>query len=122
LKEKGYDVHCGDFLEYNAPDGFDTIFMNPPFEEGQDIDHVGHAYHCLALGGCMVSVVSEGPFSRGDKKSVAFRNWLEKVGGTSHKLPPQSFKKSGTGVYTRLVVIHKTYHAAKKQRLAKEVV
>lgn len=107
LSKKGYSVHCGDFLEYNTLDGFDTIFMNPPFEEGQDIDHVRHAYHCLASGGNMVSVMSEGPFFHNDKKSGAFRNWLEEIGGESRKLPPQSFKKSGPGVHARLIIIHK---------------
>lgn len=108
LSEKGYNVRCGDFLEYNPPhDEFDTIFMNPPFEEGQDIDHVSHAYRRLAPGGNMVSVMSEGPFFRSDKKAVAFRNWLEKIDGKSYKLPPQSFKGSGTGANARLIVIRR---------------
>lgn len=109
LRDKGYDVLCGDFLEQYMPDEFDTIIMNPPFEEGQDIDHVRHAYFCLASGGTMVSVMSEGPFFRDDRKAVAFRDWLEGVGGESFKLLPQSFKKSGAGIHARLVSICKVY-------------
>ncbi len=37
LGEKGYEVVCDDFL--NIPiEYYDRIFMNSPFEEGQDID------------------------------------------------------------------------------------
>lgn len=87
--------------------GYNRIYMNPPFEEGQDIDHVQHAYKILAPGGQMVAVMSEGPFFRGDRKATEFREWLEGVGGYSEQLPEGSFKESGTGVNTRLVVIMK---------------
>lgn len=107
LSKKGYHTLCCDFLEFHTSAKFDTVIMNPPFEEGQDIAHVRHAYSCLAPEGSMVSVMSEGSFFRDDKTATTFRDWLERVGGESHKLPPQSFKKSGTGVYTRLIVIHK---------------
>lgn len=107
-----------DFLQYELPRYSDQdheqmfqyqrIYMNPPFEEGQDIEHVRHAYDLLQPGvGIMVSVMGEGAFFRGDKKAVAFRKWLELVGGTSEPLPNGSFKESGTGVNTRLVVISK---------------
>lgn len=107
LCKKGYVVHHGDFLEYSATEEFDRIFMNPPFENSQDIDHVRHAYSCLNSNGAMVSVMSEGPFFRNDNKATAFRDWLNMVGGKSYKLPPKSFHESGTDIHTRLVVIHK---------------
>jgi len=107
LSGKGYSVLCADFLECEMYSEFDTIIMNPPFEEGQDIDHVRHAYSCLASDGSMVSVMSEGSFFRNDKKAIGFRAWLDKVGGKTCKLPAQSFNGSGTGVQTRLVVIRK---------------
>jgi hypothetical protein len=83
------------------------IYMNPPFEELQDIDHVKHAYDLLAEGGRMVSVMAESAFFRSDAKSSAFRTWLEIVRAYNEKLPEGSFKESGTGVNTRLVVIEK---------------
>lgn len=105
LMREGYLVHpCTDFLLMT--DGcFDRIYMNPPFEEGQDIDHVMHAYTLLASGGAMVSVMGEHAFFANDRKSVDFRAWLEEVDGYSEKLPPGSFRESGTGVETRLVVV-----------------
>lgn len=88
---------------------YDRIYMNPPFEEGQDIDHVQHAYDLLADSGdaALVAVMSEGPFFRADRKATEFREWLEDVGGISEPLPAGSFKESGTGVNTRLVLIKK---------------
>ncbi len=94
-----------DFLFHDNEYPYDRVYMNPPFEESQDIDHVRHAYDLLAPDGIMVSVMSEGAFFRTDKKSLAFRQWLDSVGGYSETLPEGSFKESGTGVNTRLVVI-----------------
>jgi len=107
LRHKGYTVQCYDFLKYKAPEKFDTIFMNPPFEEGQDIDHVQHAYQCLANGGKLVSIMSEGTFFRGDRKATDFRDWAERVSAYTEQLPPESFKESRTNVSARLIVICK---------------
>jgi methylase of polypeptide subunit release factors len=100
----------GDFLDFppvKFTNGYDRIYMNPPFEEGQDIDHVRHAYGMLADGGEMVAVMSEGVFFRGDRKATEFREWLMELNFNTEKLPEGSFKESGTGVNTRLVVIKK---------------
>lgn len=104
LEQKGYKTLCADFLAV-TPGKFDTILMNPPFEEGQDIDHVRHAFDCLAPGGAMASVMSTGPFFRNDRKATAFREWFASVGGTQFPLPADSFKESGTNVNTCYVVI-----------------
>jgi hypothetical protein len=110
---KGHNVQQGDFTtwapqEHERPD---RIIMNPPFENGQDMDHVQRAYDHLKPGGKMVAIMSEGPFGRSDNKSLAFRLWLEKSGGESMKMPEGTFAGSDsfrqTGVNTRMVVIHK---------------
>lgn len=99
-------VRCADFLACNGDLGtFDRIVMNPPFADSQDIEHVRHAYHMLREGGRLVAIMSEGPFFRQDRKATEFRAWLDEIGGTSEQLPPDTFKESGTGVNTRLVVI-----------------
>jgi hypothetical protein len=105
LELKGYKVVGSDFLEHQGK--YDRIVMNPPFEKGQDITHVKHAYDLLKPGGRLVSIMSEGVFFRSDKQATAFRNWLEENGGLSEKLPEGSFKESGTGTTTRLVTIDK---------------
>lgn len=105
LEKKGYRVYCQDFLDFHIE--VDRVVMNPAFEYLQDTDHIRHAYDCLAPDGILVSIASEGPFFRSDRKAVAFREWLESVGGTSEKLPDGSFLSSGTGVATRIVIIER---------------
>ena len=107
--EEIYDVstYNEDFLRWVMPYDFDQVYMNPPFEMLQDIDHVEHAYDFLNPGGTLVSVMSEGAFFRSDKKSQDFRDWLREVNGKSEILSDGSFQSSGTMVNTRLVVITK---------------
>jgi len=107
--ERQFDrVICMDFLAYLPENGkFDLIYMNPPFENGQDVDHVIHAHRCLANGGIMVSVMCEGPFFRRDRKSREFRQWLQIWHGYSESLPAESFRASGTDINARLVRIAK---------------
>lgn len=109
LKEKGHNIVGSDFLEHKGE--YDRIVMNPPFEKGQDIDHVRHAYDLLKPGGKLVSIMSEGTFFRSDKKATEFREWLDEVGGTSEKLPEKSFTGKDadrqTGVSARIVEIEK---------------
>ncbi|MCA9135684.1 MAG: hypothetical protein KDB00_02970 [Planctomycetales bacterium] len=107
LGAKGIEATFGDFLEHFGQ--YDRAVMNPPFENGADIDHVRHAYGQLADGGRLVSVMSEGPFFREDKKATAFRKWLDKLGGKSVQLTEDAFNGHDafrqTGVRARLVVI-----------------
>jgi len=107
LESKGHRLAGRDFTEHEGD--YDKIVMNPPFEDGQDIDHVRRAYDQLKPGGRLVSIMSEGPFFRNDRKATTFRDWLEGVGGFSESLPEGSFKSAErpTGVATRMVVIEK---------------
>lgn len=94
------------------PPKFDKIIMNPPFEKGQDIDHVITAFvQCLKEGGRLVAIMGEGAFFRTDSKAACFREWLEKAEGWSEKLPEGSFAKAGevnrTGTAARIVVVDK---------------
>ena len=107
LRRKGYYVTQGDFIQFNpVMQKFDRVYMNPPFESSQDIDHVRHAFDLLKPGGRLVSVMSEGSFFRPDNKSTDFRNWLDIV-GYSARLPKDAFKSSGTTISTRLVFADK---------------
>jgi hypothetical protein len=107
LEAKGHKIAGEDFFAYEGQP--DRIVMNPPFENGQDIDHVRRAYDLVKPGGRVVAIMSEGPFFRNDKKAVAFRDWLDEIDGTSEKLPEGAFKSSerSTGVNTRLVILDK---------------
>jgi len=119
MKAKKYNedttaiIHM-DFLEYYKDSKpvtlFDRILMNPPFEHGQDVDHVKHAYALLKPGGRLIAIMGEHCFFASEKKCSDFRTWLDQV-GESEKLPPGSFTGSEalvqTGTNARIVTIDK---------------
>lgn len=102
-------IEPGDFLAFDDPEGFDRISMNPPFEDGQDMAHVQHAYSLLRRDGRLVAIMSAGTQHRPDAKTTAFREWMEEVGGTVvEELPAGTFyHEAGTNVATIMVVIDK---------------
>jgi SAM-dependent methyltransferase len=115
LEAKGHAVQppavddsC-DFLAYRF--SADRILMNPPFERGQDAEHIRHAYECLKPGGRLVAICSAGPFFRSDRKSEEFRAFIDRTGADVEDLPADAFQGPGsfrqTGVATQLVVIDK---------------
>ena len=110
LSKKPYTVLTGvDFLQYvkDTTKEWSRIVMNPPFSRQQDIDHILTAYGILRPGGILVSVVSESPFFRTNKKSVEFREFLEAHDAIIEPVAEGAFKESGTMVRTRLVKIVK---------------
>jgi predicted RNA methylase len=85
---------------------FDRIIMNPPFESGQDIDHVLRAWNfLLAPKGILAAIVSAGVFSRKDKKAKSFREFLQSAKALVQDVPTGSFKSSGTGTETKIVLV-----------------
>lgn len=108
LKLKGYYVGGDDFLaDEQVACIYDRILMNPPFEKQADIDHVRKAFSVLKPHGILVSVMAPGFEFRQDRKSQDFRQWLVEAGGEWEDLPEGSFKASGTGASTKLMVIEK---------------
>jgi predicted RNA methylase len=111
LKNKGYFVLEGDFLKLSVDSQLslhaDKIIMNPPFSKQQDIDHVLNAWKCLNNNGTLVSIVSESPFFRENKKSQDFRKFLQEKNAKIIKLNDGAFRESGTLVNTRIVKIVK---------------
>ena len=101
LRSNGYSIIGVDFLTYRGKHS--RIIQNPPFENGQDIDHVLHAYDCLRPGGVLVSVMSEGPFFRNDAKAIDFRAWYASHNSTGVALDAATFN----GIRTRLVRVVK---------------
>lgn len=108
LKMRGFDTIHGDFLEH-VEMSYDRIVMNPPFENGQDIDHVRHAYDLLKPNGRVVAIMGEGVFFRQDRKHSEFREWLDNKPHEIESLKPGTFMGTitPTQVATRIVVIDK---------------
>ena len=109
LKTKGYKLKDNDFLEHKGK--YDRIIMNPPFEKGQDMDHLRHAYSLLKDGGRVISIVGEGSFNRSDKKATSFRDWLDEMDGYGEKLKEKTFMGEKafrqTGAAARMVILDK---------------
>lgn len=109
LRRAGYPrVVCSDFLS-EMPETFgqkfDRVLMNPPFDQGRDVDHVVHALKFVKPGGRLAAVMSAGVEYREDRKTADFRALVERYGGSFRDLPPGSFAESGTMVNTCIVTI-----------------
>jgi len=106
LKAKGHNLVGDDFFSVDGQQ-WDRIVQNPPFENLQDVDHVRWAFDHLADGGRLVSVMSESPFFRSDKKAADFRDWLYDQAHDIVDLEAGAFAASGTGIKARIVIIDK---------------
>lgn len=96
-------VWVRDFLRTPPRADYDRVVMNPPFDRGRDIDHVLHAWEFVKPGGVLVAVMSAGTEFRQDRKSQAFREWVDARhrcgwGRPWRDLPPGSFASVGTNV------------------------
>jgi predicted RNA methylase len=105
LLNHGFPTIQADWLTYE--DRADTIIMNPPFSNCQDIDYVNHAWAMLNPGGRLVAIMSAGAMYRSDKKTVAFREWLKYTDAVIEDLPAGTFATSGTNVSSILLVVNK---------------
>ena len=102
-------VQCGDFLAI-LPDParlYDRVVMNPPFDRERDIDHVLHALKFLKPDGCLVAIMSASTEFRETRKSIAFRELIEGMGGRYRDLPAGSFASVGTYVNTLMLRVWK---------------
>lgn len=93
-----------DFVNYASTvqqPGFSRILMNPPFDSGQAMKHTLLAVNCLADRGILVAILPA-TFDFG-----ALHASVQPRGGHVRvfPLPPNSFKKSGTAVSTKLAQV-----------------
>jgi hypothetical protein len=106
LKLRGFDMCPSDFLEQQPGKlRFDRVLMNPPFENQQDIAHVLHAFQFLKPGGRLVAIMSPGWQTRNSKQAEEFRAWFEQNRGLVVALPAGSFRESGTGASTVMIIV-----------------
>jgi protein-L-isoaspartate O-methyltransferase len=103
LRSLGYPIVATNILDFAPGAIYDVVVMNPPFERGQDIDHVRHAARLVKPGGRLVALVSSGAVQRSDRKAQDFRAWLESQGATIEILPPTTFGRAT--VSTALIVL-----------------
>lgn len=94
-----------DFLKSPSFADFDRVVMNPPFARQADIDHVLHAHRFLRRDGLLVAIMSASVTFRSDRKTEAFRAFIDNRGGEIEMLSDGSFAASGTQVRTCVVTI-----------------
>ncbi len=106
LQQKGFNTIHGDFLQHSG--SYDKIVMNPPFENGQDMDHVQHAWTLLKPGGRLVAIMADNKH-QGRNKTLAFTDFVEANGGVMEPNPAGAFLSSfrPTGVSTITLVMDK---------------
>lgn len=111
LRRKGHTVEQADFLELTPqpyPEAlFDAVLMNPPFESGQDCDHVSRAWAFVKPGGSLVAIMGAGVTFRSNSPYSVFRDWVESEGGEFEPIPAGAFKESGTGVASVMLTLRK---------------
>jgi hypothetical protein len=83
--------------------------MNPPFENGQDLAHVRHAYGFVRNGGALVAIMGAGVKFRQDRRYADFRTWAEDRGAVWQDIPAGAFAESSTGVASVRLVIRKQF-------------
>jgi predicted RNA methylase len=108
--EGRWPVESADFLHWKprapyTPADFDYVLMNPPFSRCQDQLHVRHAFEFLKPGGRLVSVMSNHWTFAKDQTTREFQAWAENARADWELLPEGSFRQSGTGVMTGLLVV-----------------
>jgi Dimethyladenosine transferase (rRNA methylation) len=111
ILEKMRNTHfiCEDFLKIDTEQfEFDRIIANPPFSKNQDIDHIYKMYECLKPGGRIVTIASKHWQHSTNKKEIAFKAWLKKLGADIEEVPAGAFKESGTTIATCIIIINKT--------------
>lgn len=69
-----------DFTELDPDDWgtkYDAVLMNPPFENGQDRQHILHAWEFLKPGGVLVAICSPGSLSNTRGNYInRFQRWM----------------------------------------------
>lgn len=108
LKLKGYNVVSNDIFDMVKIYEFNRILMNPPFEKGQDVDHVMHCFKkFLKYDGILVSIMSAGVLSNTNSKYVEFREFVAQNGGEFIQLG-QAFKNAFNSTGTSVIILKLT--------------
>lgn len=112
LGAKGHHHQNMDFMEWCDKTKYDRILMNPPFERGQDAEHIRRAFHLLLPGGRLVAILGASFQYNTTKVYEHFRHWLEGVQHTTFPLPDGAFDTIDsfrrTGVKCWMLIADKT--------------
>lgn len=108
LRFKGFHVSCEDIMETKEVTG-SKWDRNPPFEKGQDIDHVMHCFNTfLKEKGKLISIMSSGAIKGTTKKHKEFHDF-RKEHHAYYVENGQAFKNAfnATGVNSIILIVDK---------------
>ena len=116
MNTDGAKVINSNFEDYNVVNKFNAIVMNPPFGVGGKtaMDHVAKAFKHLRDNGRIIAIVPDGP-----SMTKRFERWYDSEEAANAYLvgevllPGEAFKRAGTGIYTKILVIDK--HMSKER-------
>lgn len=94
-REKGFQVHTGNFLQVAPQPIFDVVLMNPPFYGQHYQAHIEHARKFLKPDGVLYAILPENAVS-----SHGYIERPERGQETWEDLPVGSFSASGTNINT----------------------
>lgn len=87
---------------------FDFVIANPPFTGNQDIIHCSKMHEVVKVTGRVASITSTAWLRNTDKKSTAFRNYIDEVARTSgYNRYQNAFIESGTPIETLILYFEK---------------
>lgn len=112
LRDFGFKVHEGDFLQRTPEPLYDVVLQNPPFSGHQDAAHITHALAFLKPGGVLVACASSSWRHARVAKAEAFRGLLARMKADVEDVQAGAFRESGTDVATVLIRIHAPESAA----------
>lgn len=104
LHVRGYNVVSNDIYDITGRKNYyDAIFMNPPFENKEDLKHIMYCYDLLNDTGVLVSIISSGAIKHG------FNEWLEDKTHEIINIENGAFKNAfnSTGVGVKIIIINK---------------
>ena len=106
LRERGFTrVLEGDFLQLKPEPIFDRVIMNPPFGNGMDMSHLQHAARFLKPTGRLVAITSPSWEHNSNRKSEAFRQFIQSTDAEVTDVAAGTFRSSGTNIATRIIAI-----------------
>jgi hypothetical protein len=114
LKLQNLDVIDSDFLDLTPTPIFDLVVMNPPFENGQDMKHIMHAFKFLKDDGLLRAICSapvERVIEDGGRTKLhkEFHEWITDLNYECEPIEAGAFKNAfrSTNVASCLLHIYK---------------
>ena len=115
------DVQTGDFMQHHAVNKYNAIIMNPPFGAGgkQAAEHVEKAMLHLKDRGRIVALIPDGGMADKRFEKLLSSDKAEGIYTVAEiKLPSVTFKRAGTGVRTKVIVLEKQGNSEAAQKLS----